>query len=159
MNETPQDAGLRLMLRGMRRDIAPARDLWPGIARAIIADQAAAPLARRRAWPVAIAASLLLVAGLAWRMQPAVPASPVQLSDAEHGPAAAAIDAQYRQALQQLRPGPVPAAVQPGLEALDAGVVQIHAALRRAPDSRLLLDQLQRTYRQRLALTVQAAAS
>ena len=34
---TPLDASLRLQLRGLRRELAPERDLWPGIAARIAA--------------------------------------------------------------------------------------------------------------------------
>jgi len=54
-------------LRQLPREIEPGRDLWPGIAAAV-----GQPRARSRArWlaPFALAASVLLTAGIAWRAQ------------------------------------------------------------------------------------------
>ena len=71
--ETPLDANLRLQLRGLRRDIEPEGDLWPGIAARIAATpQAARPAAPARRGhgatrfaPWALAASLVLTVGVA----------------------------------------------------------------------------------------------
>src|SRR5690606_9170413 len=90
--ETPLDANLRLQLRGLRRDIEPEGDLWPGIAARIAATpQAARPAApvRRghgatRFAPWALAASLVLTVGVAWKLQPPSlpPAQPAAAQDA-----------------------------------------------------------------------------
>ena len=69
---------------------------------------------------------------------------------------ARAITDEYQAALRQLQGAPVPAEVQPTLQALDRSVAQIHRAIAADPDAVFLLDQLRRTYSARLALTQQA---
>ena len=84
-NSFESDASLRMALRGLPREIEPANDLWPGIAARIQAAPAQAevrkPARQPWAWPVAMAASLLVATGLAWQVRPshpqAVAASPV----------------------------------------------------------------------------------
>src|SRR5690606_38963047 len=80
------EAELRMALRGLRQDIEPGRDLWPGIAARIEAlPRQAAPAARARGrwlWPVSMAASMLLAAGLAWQMRPASPESSTRQAQA-----------------------------------------------------------------------------
>ena len=161
------EAGLRMALRGLRQDIEPGRDLWPGIAARIEAlPQQAAPAARARGrwlWPVSMAASMLLAAGLAWQLRPPAPEPPVrQAQQATAGvPSlvqreADAMTAQYRSALREFEVGTVHASWQPGLETLDRSATEIRAALRVNPDSRLLLEQLRQTYSRRLALSRRA---
>ena len=154
------DASLRLQLRGLRQDIAPATDLWPGIAARIGAADAAPRQAatRRKApniAPWALAASLVLSLGIAWRMQPPpAPASaPVRLLDRE----ADSMAREYRAALQELQAS-APAATtgtpaQPALRELDRSARQIRDAIERDPGATFLLDRLQRTYTLRLELT------
>lgn len=149
MNDPHDDAALRFALRGLRQDIPPQQDLWPGIARAIHA-HGRARRGPTRWWPLALAASVMVVAGLAWRLDPTTAPPAVQAE--VHGPAALALDAEYRAALAQVQGIGRADAIAPGLRALDDGLAQIHAALRHDPDSRLLLEQLRRIYLQRLAL-------
>ena len=76
MNTQDQDA-LRWQLQGLRRDVSPQADLWPGIAARIAStpqQQAVAmapPVNRRRLVPWAMAASVLLAAGFIWQLLPA----------------------------------------------------------------------------------------
>ena len=168
-NKVPDrlDDALRWQLRGLRRDMAPQPDLWPGI-EARLAPQR--PVRRRPAMvPLAMAASLLLVAGVTgwwWQVGPTAPAA----SAAGEVPSlvqreAAGMTRQYDAALVELGAGqPVsPAsgnpALQSALDELDRSASQILAALDRDPDSRLLLQQLRRTYTQRIALAQRAALS
>jgi len=157
------EAELRMALRGLRQDIEPGRDLWPGIAARIEAlPRQAAPAARARGrwlWPVSMAASMLLAAGLAWQMRPASPESSTRQAQAVPSLVqreADAMTAQYRSALREFEVGTVHASWQPGLEALDRSAAEIRAALRVNPDSRLLLEQLRQTYSRRLALSRRA---
>src|SRR5690606_17039350 len=61
------DATLRLQLRGLRRDIEPAADLWPGIVERIAqAPARPRPNPAQRYVPWALAASLVLAVGVAW---------------------------------------------------------------------------------------------
>lgn len=157
------DASLRLQLRGLRRELAPQRDLWPGIA----ARLSTAPAASRRKSPhrfapLALAASLLLALGVAWQMQPPVGDAPASrasagLIDRE----AEAMTREYRAALRELQastpPSGTPQPVQPALRELDRSARQIRTALARDPDARFLLERLRRTYSLRLELTQRAA--
>lgn len=165
------EAGLRMALRGLRRDAEPGHDLWPGIAARIAAlpprSQPVRSASRQRwIWPLATAASLTLVVGLAWKSQPTA-SSPVG-SGAPIATAAAGRQAplvqreattltvQYQAALRELDVHSMPAGWQPGVDALDRSAAEINAALQRDPDSRLLLERLRDTYSRRLALSRRA---
>ena len=111
------DAALRLALRGLRQDRDPGSDLWPGIeARIRALPQSSTPVASRRrwAWPVTMAASMLLSAGLAWQMRPVDVAVPLQTTDAPVVATlvqreASTLTVQYQAALRELpmvSPGP-----------------------------------------------------
>ncbi len=174
MQRVPGEAELRLALRGLRQDVDPGRDLWPGIAARIAALPRQAPAAPpprtlRWLWPLATAASLLLLAvGVTWKMQPATlspDASGVAIATTAAGAGRQAplvqreaeiLTVQYRAALRELDPQSVPAGWQPGLEVLDRSAAEIRGALQRDPDSRLLLERLRDTYTRRLALSRRA---
>ena len=158
------DAALRLALRGLRQDRDPGRDLWPGIeARIHALPPASLPASppRRWAWPLAMAASMLLSAGVAWQMRPA-DAPPVAAPTGEAVAAtlvqreATTLTVQYQAALRELEFQPAPANWQPGLDALDRSAAEIRSALEQNPDSRLLLERLRETYTRRLALSRRA---
>ena len=158
------DAAVRLALRGLRQDRDPSRDLWPGIESRIQGlPQSAAPRAQRRrwAWPLAMAASMLLSAGVAWQMRPVDVAVPLQTADAPVVATlvqreASTLTVQYQAALRELEFQPAPANWQPGLDALDRSAAEIRSALQQNPDSRLLLERLRETYTRRLALSRRA---
>ena len=172
--DAPLDASLRLQLRGLRRDIEPAGDLWPGIAaRIAAAPQAARPAAPARRGhgasrfaPWALAASLVLTVGVAWKMQPPAPAPGTPSAAAQDATAvmlnrqADAMTREYQAALRELEsatPNRTEArAEQPVLRELDHSARQIRTALERDPDARFLLDRLRKTYTLRLALTQRA---
>lgn len=181
---------LRWQLRALRREQAPAADLWPGIAARLGPQQApgAAPAAEspaqaqsasvvalprrerdaRSRWiaPVALAAGVAALAiGIAahFRTPDSGPAAervaaragaPASLVQRE----AAGMTRQYQAALQEV----APAArqhdeLQPAFDELDRNAALILDALAHDPDSRLLLDQLRRTYARRLALAQRVA--
>ena len=158
------DAALRLALRGLRQDRDPGSDLWPGIeARIHALPQASAPVAanRRWAWPLAMAASMLLSAGVAWQMRPAEAPMAARQADVRVAATlvqreAGTLTVQYQAALRELDVQPAPASWQPGLEALDRSAAEIRSALQQNPDSRLLLERLRETYTRRLALSRRA---
>ena len=158
------DAAMRLALRGLRQEVEPSRDLWSGIeARIHALPQAAAPVAqhKRWAWPLAMAASMVLSAGLAWQMRPVDVPAPVPTTDVPVVATlvqreAGILTVQYEAALRELEFQPVPANWQPGLEALDRSAAEIRSALQQNPDSRLLLERLRETYTRRLALSRRA---
>ncbi|MES2859537.1 MAG: hypothetical protein V4704_10215 [Pseudomonadota bacterium] len=160
----PGDAELRMALRGLRQDLAPGHDLWPGIAARIqsMPRQAPPPLMHgtHRLWPFAMAASVLLAVGVAWQVKPL--AEPAAISGQSVAAAtlvqreAASMTVQYRAALRELETASVSASWQPGLESLDRGAAEIRGALQQNPDSRLLLERLRETYARRLALARRA---
>lgn len=146
---------LRWQLRVLRQDTPPPADLWPGIATRLPPRTASAAPARTP-W-LALAASLLLVVGLAatWR-------GPLHEDDATQAALVEArrLSADYRHALARLpAQAQAPRALAPAIDELDRSAAQIRRALARDPDSRLLLQQLQRTYSRRLELSQRALAS
>lgn len=153
---------LRWQLRALQRDVAPGRDLWAGIAPAL-APQLAPKLApqRRRsrvAAPVAIAASLLMVVGAIglWQgTRTSVATPPPTLVQRE----AEGLTRQYQAAMEEFAPISSPGSLQPTFTVLERDAALIRAALEEAPDSRLLLEQLRRTYAHRLALVQRVAYS
>ncbi|GAB3346646.1 hypothetical protein [Lysobacter tyrosinilyticus] len=152
---------LRWQLRALRQDTAPAHDLWPGIA-ARLTPQAVPvrPFARQWLRSVALAASLVLVVGsVGWFARTSMPTATSEAPAS--GPTlvqreADGLTRQYQAALQEMQ-APMPASLQPTVDALDRDVALIHAALERDPDSVLLLEQLRRTYAHRLALVQRVA--
>ena len=148
-------------LRQLPREVEPGRDLWPSIAAGIARQRA--PERPRWLAPLALVASLLLTVGLVGRAQfqhnaqvdmPRAEADAI--SSVVVRSEARAVTEEYQAALRQLRGAPVPADVQPALQALDRSVAQIHRAIAADPDAVFLLDQLRRTYSTRLALTQRA---
>lgn len=158
-DDVPLDANLRLQLRGLRRDIVPEADLWPGIAARIAGPRAQAPARHgaQRYAPWALAASLVLAVGVAWKMQPppppagTAPSVEARLLAGE----ADAMTREYRAALQEVQASKAaaPAQVVPALDELDRSALQIRNALDEAPGARYLLERLRHTYTLRLELT------
>lgn len=158
MNETD----LRWRLRQLPREMEPARDLWPDIAAA-----ARAQAKPRRRWlsSLAMAASVALALGLAWRLAPSpdAPISTMAVQPDREGlmleREATAMTREYQAALLELHDAPVPSNLKPGLRVLDDSAKQIRAAIAADPDSPVLLQQLRKTYSRRLALTQRALTS
>ena len=171
-NDAPLDASLRLQLRGLRRDVDPSADLWPGIAARIAAAPRSAqrsPSMRRgpggsRLAPWALAASLVLVVGVAWKLQPPSLAPSAAVAASAGLPMldrqADAMTREYQAALHEIEaatPGRTQAHPEAAaLRELDHSAKQIRTALERDPDARFLLDRLRKTYTQRLAITQRA---
>ena len=151
------EAELRMALHTLRRDIEPGQDLWPGIAARL---QPQRPTARKlKAWPMAIAASMLLALGLAWQGGMQQPARPVPVSPPVPGGLpmeAEALTMHYQAALRELDMPSVHASWEPGLEALDNSAAQILSALRQSPESTQLLERLRQIYARRIALSRRA---
>ena len=164
MTEYPHrgDAELRLALRGLRREITPNHDLWPGIA-ARLPPQAVTLAPRWRVWPWAVAASLALAVGLLGQGAPTA-VRPVDVASLttpstpqDALPAVAqTLEVRSQAALRAVDDHAVSASWQPGLQALDQGAAQIQAALRQHPDSSLLLGQLRQIYLRKIALSRRA---
>lgn len=133
----------------------------------------ARPRAARRGWmaPLALAASVAALAiglGAHYRAQgPAAPADRVAV--ARDAPAAAAAPSlvqreaqgmtlQYQAALREVEPAAAASvAMKPAFDDLDRNAALILDALSHDPDSRMLLEQLRRTYARRLALAQRLA--
>lgn len=130
--------------------------------------------ASRRRWfaPMALAASVAVLAmalGLVWK--DAAPAQdPAAAAVASHDAAAGKAPAslvqreadgmtrQYQAALREIEPATQQAlALKPTFDELDRNTALILDAMARDPDSRLLLEQLRRTYARRLALAQRVA--
>lgn len=154
---------MRWQLRALRRDQPPSRDLWPGIAARLQPPATVVPARSRWIAPVALAATLVIAIGASglWRegvpsLQPSAQ-PPVTLVQRE----AAGLARQYDAAISEVaiaQPAPSPAE-QSTIHELDRSLSLIHYAISQDPDSRLLLDQLRRTYSHRLALAQRAAYS
>lgn len=153
---------LRWRLRQLPREMQPARDLWPAIAAAATR----APARPRWRWmhSLAMAASVALAVGLAWRMTPP-PAATTPLATQPDEEArilereARAMTLEYQAALRELDGAPMPGNLKPGLRVLDESAREIRAAIAANPDSPALLQQLRKTYSRRLELTQRAIAS
>lgn len=179
MNE--ENDRLRWQLKGLRQDIPPPRDLWPGIA-ARIAElpQASAespaddtgtgrwfppaspggtgattlPLRARRLVPWAMAASVLLTVGFLWQATHlTTPQEPLIRQEA------AQLTRDYQGALAQIQGAEDHPELGGALQELDRSATEILDALDHAPNTRFLLEQLRRTYAKRLALTQRAVMS
>ena len=164
------EAELRMALRGLRRDADPGHDLWSGIAARIASlPQPARPPSRQRwMWPLATAASLVLAVGVSWKTQPSdavpglagAPIATLPAAARKRAPLvqreAESMTVQYQAALRELDVQAMPAGWQPGVDALDRSAAEIRGALRRDPNSRLLLERLRDTYSRRLALSRRA---
>lgn len=140
---------LRWQLRAMRRDVPPAPDLWPGIAARLAAPPKPSP--RRAPW-LALAASVLLAVGAGSLVQQRMGDAPDAVARRE----ARQMTREYTQALESMPPARPAGALASGIAELDRSARQIRNALDRDPDSRLLLEQLRRTYTLRLALSQRA---
>jgi hypothetical protein len=160
MNDTdripPDDAGtlsdaLRWQLRAQRRDIEPTSDLWPGIATKL---ETPPRRATRTAPWFAVAASVLVMVGVALLMRPrAVDVDAIARVEGQK------LSQDFNAAINDMPAAGRSDEIQPALSELDRTARDIRKALNRDPDSRLLLDQLRRTYTLRLALSQRAALS
>ncbi len=155
------DEQLRWQLRGLRRDLEPQADLWPGIAARIAAtpQQAAAaagtPRVRRFA-PWAMAASVLLAVGVVWQMMPAAQQqAPVGNPMIRQQAVSMALDYERAFARLQQQANSHPA-MHGAFGELDRSAAQILSAIEDDPNATFLLEQLRRTYARRLQLTQRA---
>ncbi|AXK71691.1 hypothetical protein DWG18_04885 [Lysobacter sp. TY2-98] len=150
-DSTLSDA-LRWQLRAQRRDIAPPTDLWAGIA-ARLETPAPRVVSRSRTPWYAMAASVLLAIGAGTLVQ-RVGVSP---TDTVAHREAQTLTREYDRALRSM-PADASSSTElaPAIAELDRSARQIRRALERDPDSRLLLDQLRRTYSLRLSLSQRA---
>ena len=152
-----KETDLRWQLRQLPREMDLPRDLWPAIEAGINRRPARAT----RRWPAALAAAatLMLAAGIYWRADVGqAPVDEGQLEARIVSSEARAITDEYQAALRQFEGAPVAPQVAPSLATLDRSVAQIQSAIAADPDSVFLLEQLRRTYNQRLELTQRSLA-
>jgi len=147
------ETDLRWQLRQLPREIDPPRDLWPQIAAGIGPQQARPP--RRWLVGLSLAASLLLAAGLLWRA-PSANTFSANPNAAIVKAQSRAISDEYQAALRQFDGAPLSPVYRASLQSLDRSLVEIHRAIAADPRSLFLLEQLQKTYSRRLALTQRA---
>lgn len=167
MNEHNDD-DLRFALRGLRQDVTPGSDLWPGIAAQLeprALQVTPIRMARRRPsrWQsLAMAAAVAVIAVLGMHMTPMLDA-PQPVVVPSHAPLraeAVRMTRSYQIALERMQSsGTMPVALAPAVQDLDQSAAQILEAIDRDPRSRRLLQTLRYTYDRRLALTRQAALS
>jgi hypothetical protein len=167
----PLPDALRLRLRGLRRDVPPARDLWPGISARLAAHpqatatdraHAATPLhttprrhrrgMRRLGW-FAAAASIALAIGIGWQLRPQAVTAPVAGRDTTLVRQADAMTREYAAAVREFESAKPAVRETWALQQLDRSAAEVRAALARDPDAVFLLEQLRRVYAQRLSLT------
>lgn len=155
------DETLRWQLRGLRRDLEPQADLWPGIAARIAAtpQQAAAAAGKprvRRFAPWAVAASVLLAVGVVWQMLPATKQqAPADNPMIRQQAVSMALDYERAFARLQQQANTRPE-MQGAFGELDRSAAQILSAIEEDPNATFLLEQLRRTYARRLQLTQRA---
>ena len=145
--------GLRWQLRAMRRDAPPPADLWPSIAARLETPHGArAPRIRLHAKWLALAASVVVAvtAGVIVTPRAGEAREEIALRESRQ------LTREYDRAQRAMPEAPPPTALAPGLAVLDRTARELRHALVRDPDSRLLLDQLRRTYSLRLALSQRA---
>jgi hypothetical protein len=168
-----ENSELDTRLAALPRELAPARDLWPGIA-ASIAQQRARPAAPQRRWPLALAAGVAVaaVAGLiGWQaprdasFAPAVTASEAlrQANFAmpqgdQYRATRAELEETYRERLQLLAPA-TRARVEQDLAAIRAANADIRRALAANPESPVLNRLLESSWQQEFDLFTTVAAT
>lgn len=174
MNETKRTAGVG-DLAALRRDVPPARDLWPAIESAIRPDTA--PRRAARPWALGLAAGIVALASGIWIGRVLLPGeavmpvaatvpAPAVAQWAAFDPGAsyeAARAAELAQLPARLAALPQPARdqVRGSLEALQRSIAEIRAALGQEPANALLQSLLIDTYQEemRVLTTLNAAAS
>lgn len=189
VDQASSDEALTRSLRGLHREAFPTADLWPGIAARLQArpltrkgvralssggkaqgafhpDAASGPppkaVPRRRARqvPFALAATMVLALGITGWWQAAGSSASVEQGVVQRE--AMGMTRQYQAALAEIDKvagAGKPLALQPTFDELDRNARLILDAIDHDPDSRLLLQQLRRTYSRHLALAQRSLPS
>lgn len=180
MNRLPEhddDLGWRKRLHAAAPMPEHTPDLWPGIGARVSARQPdalihplgvpaaalrstrSAPRRRGRTVALSLLANVCLLAVVVMGVQaPPVPdlapppVASVHPLDTLLLREAEALEREYAAAFAQFEDAPLPAALQPGLQALDAESRRISAALAEHPRQARLLDELRRVHQRRLDL-------
>ncbi len=170
----PQDDPLLAKAAELPKDVAPSRDLWPGI-EARLAEAKSAPVKPAFRWPLALAAALAVAAVsalLTWSLvrdpqtiEPAVIAQQDLQADGfvpvSYGPNSGLtakelavrdeLFTQFRGAFESLKPETRDAIVK-NMAVMQEAANQIDAALAKDPASGMLKGMLVGTYKQELQL-------
>ena len=170
----PPDDPLLAKAAELPKDIAPARDLWPGI-EARLGEAPHSAGSRGFRWPMALAAGFLVAsvsALLTWSLMrspdPVAPsvvagraATVAEILPVKYGPnsgltaqelkARDELVARFRETFATLRPATQDAIVK-NLAIMQAAADEIDAALAKDPASRMLKGMLVGTYKQELQL-------
>jgi hypothetical protein len=146
----PSDAQLDALLARLRRDIAPAKDLWPDIE----AQAATRRFQRRRPWQLAAGiAAVTLIATFAlhvWDRPAPIVAGPV-LQDEPYLRADVQLEQTYRAQLEQLAPD-TRLQVAQDLDVIRNARADIRRALTSDPGSPLLNELMATTWQQEIDL-------
>jgi hypothetical protein len=170
----PPEDPLLAKAAALPKDVAPPRDLWPGIA-ARLGEAQRAPVKPAFRWPLALAAALAVAsvsALLTWSLvRDPRAGQPAEIADAgapagafvpvSYGPNSGLtaeelavrdeLFAQFRGAFENLRPDTREAIVK-NLAVMQTAADEIDAALAKDPASGMLKGMLFGTYRQELQL-------
>lgn len=156
-----------LLVAQLAGEVAPAEDLWPAISRRLTPRGAGVRLSLRRyAWPLAAAATVLMVLSAsltAWVLHLSLPAPAGALA-----PGLLAMEASYRSATVELlraldarrvelAPETV-ATLARNLAVIDSALAEARAALQQDPANRVLEALLLAAWRQKISLLRQGAA-
>ena len=183
---SPRFESLEAALASLPRDVAPARDLWSGIERAIATDTSADGSVRsngggrrvaRMPWPMALAASVLLASltgALCWSVArdrantellaqrapsggaTGIPVSFQPPQDADYVAARAALLRTFNERLDLLAPA-TRERVRADLDTIRRANADISAALAQDPASPLLWQLLRNTWQQEINLYTSVA--
>lgn len=161
MSDSSLPDELRWQLRALRRDEHPGPHVWSRIeSRLPLPAPKRAALAPQ--W-IGLAAGMLLVVGALgwWRATTPAPSREPSPTIAKSlvQREAEGMTRQYEAALRELPSATTLPVILATYDELDRSAATIRAALAADPDSRLLLEQLQRTYARRLALAQRVAYS
>jgi anti-sigma factor RsiW len=168
--------GLLVEARALPREVRPERELWPGIASrlndSVVRDLTARRRARRRWFPLAAAAILLVAATVLFTLQftaprattPALPpaagviSASTQSMDADFVQAARDLEQALAEQRDRLAPATI-ATLERNLAVIDRAIEESRAALAADPANRDLRALLLGAHRQKLHLLERATRS
>ena len=138
----------------------PGHDLWPAI-EARLTPRASKRIGLPR-WPLALAAGLaalglLVTLSGSWQSSKQAQQAPhaLTMQAPPRSGTADALSLEYRAAFAELARAPLSPELQAVADTLDQDALRIRRALELAPESRLLIQQLRRTYAWRLRISRQ----
>ena len=157
MSDT-SEAQLDALLAKFERDIAPPRDLWPGIEAQTSVQQARRQRPWRLAAGIAAATMCATIVLYLWHRQPHQPDAAEVPEDAAYLSVRADLEQSYRTQLQQLAPD-TRMQVERDLDVIRKARADIRHALASDPGSPLLNELLTTTWQQQIDLYRDVAAN